>query len=443
MSVDQRGGFSLAEVMVALGISSMVFLAGSAVLDHLSRFKKHYLIRESMESVANRIERILQNPQNLAFSAALRGPTNQALRGCIFVNQSEGCTALATDPKTPLSFVLIPATNRLENAAIVSGTATEPVRYTHEGRPCLDGAANPIGQNSLSSFDRGNGIQTYCPIVARTYFWATCLMDKERAALAAGGVPTLETRSCDRAETIHVTYQVRYEDPAVGDSSNFHAKEVIAKRALPSVTNSIPLDEDFWQDPPTNSVQRSYFAFDIQTSSIQYPKKVMQMCGDDRRYVGSNWTLIGVKQERPGSPAEVVCGCFYPNTQVSTNRGLECRTESSQCAPNERYMGTRTKESGGVMADCRELGEQWFKTEMTDGHFSFDCSQSTRSSIESGTHPWVCGVRPVLESGGGSNCECAEIENRSSFGTYSGSWEFRCRLQCAFEVKCCWPQSND
>lgn len=120
----QSAGFTLIEVMIAVGILVAVGAATGAYLVHLSK------TRYTMEAVGTRDAlnlrlRRLTTWEGLRSSATLAAdPGNALLRNCIF-----GGNCTATNLNAPIPFIL---TNSA--GAAVAGSDNQPVLYCHNGQ---------------------------------------------------------------------------------------------------------------------------------------------------------------------------------------------------------------------------------------------------------------------------------------------------------------------
>lgn len=427
--MQQMRGYSLVEVLVGIAISSALFLLSSSFMSFMSRSYKVYRFRETMGHIATRIERALQNPQNILFSAAIYPSDNFELKNCLFLDQAAGCDAASTDPTQQRSFRLALSTKHLNQIKDLAGTHDAPVRYTAKGRPCGTQATLQQGNRHLD-----------CPIEARAYFYASCGLGKfavgTRLNQAAG---TPHPRACARAATVHVRYQLRHNYLNQDFFTSPVARETHQAHGIPTRQPAIPRDATFWQDGDFDAaIHQPGGSFDLHTGRFQYTQESLPSCGGSSgTYQGPNWTLVGIEQGTGGNPNQAKCECFAPYTRENSVSGSTCVLKGKRhCGPRQRYMGIN--KSGD--AQCQDIAcTRWIHTGYAPRvGFDFDCRTAV-GTAHAAKQPWLHGIRVQNTP----SCRCRVDGSRNDrWIPAAEKWFFRCELECAYEVMCCYEQPH-
>ena len=247
MKSRSQKGITVLELLVAVGIISVVTGIG---LTYYSKSRKN--LREVnfvnvMRQVAKRVEKIAQNPEAIAFSAAQS--VNRRLANCAWtrelasekdyssskVRDSSGeityCDVV--DPNEQVEFNLYVPPKDLSNynaeQRIVSGGAGDShkdgVWYDIRGKRGCDPVKDPYR----------------CIIQVKTYFWATCPRgaNEIRREVRNSNYNAPLSSNCYRAQSINIRYQVKHVHKKRDRAPSAQTR---LRRQLPS----IPRDGTFW-----------------------------------------------------------------------------------------------------------------------------------------------------------------------------------------------------
>lgn len=212
----RNAGFTLTEMMVALGIVGMIVGGVSLLITGTqSQVNVTQAIAER-DAYARRIEKALANPKTVLYSA-MNDPTagNLNLLYCVKLNSGGQCNATAAG--APQTFNLYEARG---TPLKISGTAAAPVDVDPKGSPnCTTSAGCPLWK-------------------VTTYFYATCPSN---------------TATCDHATSVQLAYQI------VPTVPRYLGKDLSPYPPAPTY-KAVSVDHIQTQSCPANSYLAGYTA---------------------------------------------------------------------------------------------------------------------------------------------------------------------------------------
>ncbi|MFK7824048.1 MAG: type II secretion system protein [Oligoflexales bacterium] len=397
---NNQKGITLVELMVSIGVLSIVTTLGFTYYNQSRKNLREIQFLQVMRTIAKRLDKVSQNPEAIAFSAAQA--SNRELANCVWtrelgsdndyrLNKIRGsdtnltfCDAI--DPEKQVEFDLYVPPKDLDN-------------YNAERRR-ISGGKNELWYDITGK--RGcNSRDPKCIINVKTYFWATCPRgaNQIREGVQSDSYTIPLAANCHRAQTINVRYQV----------THVHKKDQRGKTKFRRQLPNIPRDDTFWLNGQAST--------DEHSTDHATPIDVAQL-GRYSDYIGNcpkNQTLIFIKDSNPN------CKCLPPYRQAPSALGDgPCILENHQCGPDERYMGTT------IQGDkiCQPV-LCWDKS--VTG-FDFNCKPNG----------WLTEVRgdPSYDADGDfGNCTCTTTNQVANEDILS--FEETCRLECKFIIKCC------
>ena len=273
-------GFSLTEVMVALGVSAIVTLGFTLFSDNLNQSTKLLNNRLTQEGTGSRISQVLGQPSSIASSISstviATYTENAKLRDCI-VPGATPCDVNSPANQAPFTLVV--------GSMPISG-GTNPVRYNFKGQRNCDSSATKN-----------------CQMAARTTFWATC------------GDPA--ATSCTGAQTIHFRYQVKqdYQFTSGADLKNPNRDTIPPNPPEPAFTNN-----------------KGDFSFALLAEEIRAVAiSSTEQCSDPVAF------MTGRTPDN-----KILCQCPAGYTQVvnaAAAGGVTCTGNASQCPAGQLPVG--------------------------------------------------------------------------------------------------------
>lgn len=315
----KHDGFSLVELVIALGISTILGLGIATFLR--SQQVTVYALKSSlvMHQLAKTLEEAAGRPDVVAFSALYgKSGGSSDLRACL--GQVSGAPCLATQAINQRGMELIlPFTvgNEIESTRLekntIAGTEEHPVWYTLEGKKCAPTASLPLT----------------CVLQASAYFWASCPANlsglsaetSTDTGTASGGVHF--SAQCEKADAVHLRIHV------VHVPKGSHSGD----RRFPS----IPSDSVFYENPQSKSMSATG-AISTATSFIPSVSGLSFSCP-------INYTVTQILDGKPK------CECLYPFQELESDFITLCTSHEQKCGFNERYRGT--DENGTII--CRPI----------------------------------------------------------------------------------------
>ena len=377
------------EVMVAVGIVGFVIAGATTYFLNSKRYVKEMKAAQTMRSIARTLNRIAQNPQAIAFSSSIG--VNNKLEACVWTDPKFKNDSIpsrtpvrcdSTDPQrqVPMSLYIAPKDRSKFNARRlrVAGTDKDPVWYSIDGKR----ACNPKKPD--------------CIFAAKSYFWATCPSDSSDVRnLDRAKASLLFSKSCYRAQSVSVRFQLTH----VHNKRRLKTKFRPLKRQLAS----IPKNSVFWRGGKAGGKHTTANASSTNVASLGLYADYIEACP-------VNYTLLKVVDSKP------ICRCLAPYKEVMNG---VCALIDHTCPEGERYLGLNLR--GQPL--CKKVTCQDQVISLSDAtSFDFDCFP----------HGWVNKIEPL---GSAKNCECEEIAAGPNIEL--GTWDYSCRLNCAFRVTCC------
>ena len=172
---DRQRGISIVEVLVSLGIMSVVAYGLLQAFFGSYAVKYQVYLRATQETIAFDLESNLRSPNVIyqSLSSSLFAGENTKFRNCL-LGISSGCTADLTDPTRP---ILQPFSLILNNTRLSSADDNTAVNYSATGKRC-----------EISQED--------CLFTTETRFFAEC--------------DPLAGNTCTKgAVKVHLTYKVK------------------------------------------------------------------------------------------------------------------------------------------------------------------------------------------------------------------------------------------
>lgn len=387
MKKIHQAGFTLAEVLISIGIVSMVALFVSRYFLNTNKSIKEIKASNYMKSIADTILRAVQRPDVIAFSASIGA--NIELENCVYTNPKdkastsnpELCTATNPEQQVPIHIYLPPkdkssySTDKLR----VAGTERDPVYYSFTGEMGCD-PKDPK-----------------CIFAAKAYFWATCpASTSEVRNVDRNSSGQLFQKSCFRAQTINIRFQV----------THIFAKHGVPEthRPLNRELQAVPQDSSFWKNGERNGLHTTKYANSTNVSSLGLYSDYIESCP-------VNYTLIQVVDSKP------VCKCLPPYKELTKD---VCILADHKCLADERYMGTTLK--GDPI--CKKVRCSTKIISLTDAiSFDFDCSPDG----------WLNKIEVFGSSA--KSCECQTITDGPNLELKT--WEYLCQFNCPFKITCC------
>lgn len=420
MDIKSQKGITLVELMVALGILSMVSAIGFTYYNTTRNNLREVQFAQVMRTIAKDLEQLAQNPSAIAFSARRGSAGNLNLANCIERNPIQSTIELqrqiARDPDAPTTVCDSVDPNRQVPFDLYV-PPKDPDNFQAERRRVSGGGNTPevwYDVNGKRGCLRSN---PKCVIRARTYFWANCprRANEIRTEIQAQGdflVPLDNT--CLRAQSVNIRYQVSH---VPSDSENDGGKKQF-RRTMPS----IPRDEGFWQvgNP----------GVDRHNPNHSYAIDVAQLgrYADEIGECKENETLIEVRDSQP------ICRCLPPFRALGGLAGA-CTLDNHQCGPDERYIGVCFR------ATCNAPNGQEVVNQGDPLCQPVNCQTRTVQGFEftCGANGWLSEIRsnpsrdPV--TGQTYNCTC-EITDQRPLREIQGFRE-TCHMVCSFNITCC------
>ena len=407
MNAPKQKGITVLELLVAVGILSVVTGIGLTYYVKSRKNLREVRFVQVMRVIAKRVEKLSQNPEAIAFSAAQS--TNSKLANCVWTRElgsgkdygvdkiRDSAKPLtncdAVNPNEQQGFNLYVPPKKLSDYELesrkISGGANydNGVWYDVRGKRGCDPDRDP----------------KRCIIQVKTYFWATCPRGANdiRRKVQNKNYNAPLNASCYRAQSINIRYQVRHVHRP---RSAYDIEErVQLRRQLPN----IPRDKTFW----LNGVPKS----SEHTPEHASPMDVAQL-GRYSDYTGScgpNYTLIEVKDSIPN------CKCLPPYREKEYALSKVCVLEGHKCRSDERYMGTRI--NGEPICEPVVCEDKTYTLNEEIG-FVFDC----------GPYGWLNAVRSTR---GAKNCNCKTTIKQPNLEL--GTFREACDLHCSFTITCC------
>lgn len=265
-----KGGFSLVEIMVAIGILSMTILATNQFFVNYMRSEKNLVARSTRDTLVSFIRTNLAYPIVMLRSA----PINSKLWSCIEADGTN-CTAIGLANRS--------------GAAICIPAGSSGLGFNH-----CDLVAGPDGRNSTvkapvyySIYGAKGQKSAEYPIAAIASFWASCA---DNAA------------TCDIAETIYFNFAI-YVDESL--NSNFQFQ---------SYPSDAP-DGGAYADAPET------IAVAVSVAELNKSKILTRQCP------GDNMVLKGANRD-----LSLNCACATGFTRTpATGNDFECVPNNDRC----------------------------------------------------------------------------------------------------------------
>jgi prepilin-type N-terminal cleavage/methylation domain-containing protein len=407
-----NAGFTIVELMVTLGISSVIALIVIGIFTQSKRAIEDLTTIAQMKAVAATVQSALENREIILFNASL-AKTNfdgvSDLINCFWdpnvkneINSSNAGPCSATDPQKPIELELFQPsintslkqiTGELSQAKLdkknfdrerqrIAGTKDHPAWYTR------DGLRNCDPNDSKDGFK--------CVFKVISHFWASCpedVVDYEQNLSTKKGLPLPTPSACNRADSIHFRYQVSHVPWQATGKTGQRVK------TLP------PIPEIDLQKNP------GALAVTVNTSTFAHPWELISNCLP-------NFTLTDIVDGKTN------CQCLLPFQENKADK--TCKLSKNTCPPNSRYKGTTL----AGKPDCRPLRcdppivqQISIQDKQPFNSLNFVCARPK----------WISKIKARSPS---ANCQC--VKQYAYADREAQTWQYGCNFACAFEVTCCW-----
>ncbi len=438
--LKKNAGVTLVELMVAVGVFSVVAGGVSVFLSQQQLMVRKLQQRLQIRSIARLVERTLQNPAALRASADYGSSLgNGQLKKCLRSQGEAQATNSAcsdTDFTKQVSFDLLGqlsdsssiTTSRIQRA-LVSGEDARPALYR-----LVDGA--PCSRDNRP--DRNT-----CNVEVRTYFWATCApldtlgfanvsnLDPGNLwgliffALMQRSAPTATPTTCLSAQSIHLRYQIRYV-PGISQ-----------RGVWANTIDNYPPDEIFYDPGKLFSARGA-----ITLSIAEVPRS------ESVATCPPNYTMTGMKGGEP------ICKCLPPHKLPvgCTGTSCSCTAAAKTCASNYRYRGTDA--TGNILCCpvwCQNVPIDWSQGSPSSAwvwnwsKFKYEYKVISNPTLGCGPGGWIESVTPLTPAGAyypqnGPNPGSCAVKSACQMGKWGGTCSTP--VSCTEQYSCCYESGG-
>ncbi len=256
-----QSGYSILEVLIALGILGISFSAMVNLLTNTERSDKIETIKATQRMLADKIALVITNPQSLANSLRKPGTGNAALRNCVI----DGNICAHIGQNLARGFYLADPQDSLGGSMpALAGPPTQTVRYNTKGQLCNTGPS--------------------CVFRAQVEFWGVC--DLDRSLPIPSPLPT-----CAQPIDLMFRYKVTAHYPGANLSDYpptttdpFSGVFLIRRSDLATVANQrcAPYQRQVGVDTKGNIICECIVKETDSSGNIQYESNGQPRCGRQR-----------------------------------------------------------------------------------------------------------------------------------------------------------------